>query len=34
MFNGQIDPAEPTPLYLQAAAEIRRAIAEGEAKPG
>jgi GntR family transcriptional regulator len=34
MFNGQIDPAEPTPLYLQSAAEIRRAIAEGEAKPG
>ena len=34
MFEGQIDPAEPTPLYLQAAAEIRRAIAEGEAKPG
>ena len=34
MFEAQIDPAEPTPLYLQAAAEIRRAIAEGEAKPG
>jgi GntR family transcriptional regulator len=34
MLNGKIDPAEPTPLYLQAAAEIRRAIAEGEARPG
>jgi GntR family transcriptional regulator len=34
MFDGKIDPAEPTPLYLQVAAEIRRAIAEGEAGPG
>jgi GntR family transcriptional regulator len=34
MLYGKIDPAEPTPLYLQAAAEIRRAIAEGEARPG
>jgi GntR family transcriptional regulator len=34
MLNGKIDPSEPTPLYLQAAAEIRRAIAEGEAGPG
>src|SRR6202142_633942 len=34
MLNGKIDPSEPTPLYLQAAAEIRRAIAEGEARPG
>ena len=34
MFPGQLDPAEPTPLYLQAAGEIRRAIADGEARPG
>src|SRR6202142_3306862 len=34
MLNGKIDPSEPTPLYLQAAAEIRRAIAEGEVRPG
>ena len=34
MFRGEIDPSEPTPLYLQAAAELRRAIAEGEATPG
>lgn len=29
-----IDLAEPTPLWQQVAAEIRRAIADGEAKPG
>lgn len=34
MWESKIDPAEPTPLYLQVAAEIRRAIAEGEARPG
>jgi GntR family transcriptional regulator len=34
MWESKIDPAEPTPLYLQVAAEIRRAIAEGEAGPG
>jgi GntR family transcriptional regulator len=34
MLDGKLDPTEPTPLYLQAAAEIRRAIAEGEAGPG
>ncbi len=34
MLDVQLDPSDPTPLYLQAAAEIRRAIAEGEAKPG
>jgi GntR family transcriptional regulator len=34
MQVGNIDTAEPTPLYLQVAAEIRRAIAEGEAGPG
>jgi GntR family transcriptional regulator len=34
MLDGKVDPSEPTPLYLQAAAEIRRAIADGEAAPG
>jgi GntR family transcriptional regulator len=34
MWESKIDPADPTPLYLQVAAEIRRAIAEGEATPG
>jgi GntR family transcriptional regulator len=34
MWESKIDPAEPTPLYVQVAAEIRRAIAEGEAGPG
>lgn len=29
-----VDLSEPTPLYQQAASELRRAIAEGEAKPG
>jgi GntR family transcriptional regulator len=29
-----LDPADPTPLHVQAAAEIRRAIAEGQAVPG
>jgi len=29
-----IDPALPVPLFEQVAAEIRRAIADGEAKPG
>jgi GntR family transcriptional regulator len=29
-----VDFAEDTPLYQQVAAEIRRAIAEGEARPG
>jgi GntR family transcriptional regulator len=34
-MNGvKIDFAEDTPLYQQVAAEIRRAIAEGEARPG
>jgi GntR family transcriptional regulator len=31
---GSLDPREPLPLYEQVAAEIRRAISEGEAKPG
>jgi GntR family transcriptional regulator len=30
----KIDPADPHPIYEQVAAEIRRAIAEGEAKAG
>jgi GntR family transcriptional regulator len=29
-----INTGEATPLYLQVAADIRRSIAEGEAKPG
>ena len=35
--NGPIrplDPADPTPLHEQAAAALRRAIAEGQAAPG
>ena len=34
MIGVKIDRAEPTELYLQVAAELRRAIAEGEARPG
>jgi GntR family transcriptional regulator len=34
MLNVQVDRNEPTPLHDQVAAEIRRAIAEGEAGPG
>jgi GntR family transcriptional regulator len=30
----QVDPGDPTLLHEQVAAEIRRAIAEGEAGPG
>ena len=30
----KIDFAEQTPIYEQVAAEIRRSMAEGEAKPG
>jgi GntR family transcriptional regulator len=29
-----LDPSDPTPLHEQAAAGIRRAIAEGQAAPG
>jgi GntR family transcriptional regulator len=29
-----LNPESPLPLYLQVAAELRRDIAEGEAKPG
>jgi GntR family transcriptional regulator len=34
MFRVRVDRAEPTELYEQVAAELRRAIAEGEARPG
>jgi GntR family transcriptional regulator len=34
MIRVKIDKADPTDLYEQVAAEIRRAIADGEAEPG
>ena len=34
MLTVKIDRQEPTDLFVQVAAEIRRAIADGEAKPG
>src|SRR5919204_3864105 len=34
MFPVKVDRDEPTELHEQVAGEIRRAIAEGEAKPG
>jgi GntR family transcriptional regulator len=34
MLRVKLDRQDPTDLYEQVAAEIRRAIAEGEAKPG
>ena len=34
MLNVKVSKADPTDLYQQVAAEIRRAIADGEAKPG
>ncbi len=34
MFDVTIDRNEPTPLHDKVAAEIRRAIADGEAGPG
>jgi GntR family transcriptional regulator len=34
MLEVKLDRGDPTDLYEQVAAEIRRAIAEGEAKPG
>jgi GntR family transcriptional regulator len=34
MDRVKVDFAEGTPLYQQVAAEIRRAITEGEARPG
>jgi DNA-binding transcriptional regulator YhcF (GntR family) len=30
----KLDPSDPLPLHEHAAAEIRRSIAEGEARPG
>ncbi|HEY7537752.1 MAG TPA: GntR family transcriptional regulator [Gaiellaceae bacterium] len=34
MLEVKVDRSDPTDLYEQVAAEIRRAIADGEAKPG
>ena len=34
MLKVKVDKADPTDLYEQVAGEIRRAIADGEAKPG
>ena len=34
MLRVKVDRSEPTELYEQVAAEIRRAIAAGEARPG
>jgi GntR family transcriptional regulator len=34
MRNVKISSAGPSPLYEQVAAELRRALAEGEAQPG
>ncbi len=34
MINVKVDKSDPADLYEQVAGEIRRAIAEGEAKPG
>jgi GntR family transcriptional regulator len=34
MLNVKVDRRDPTDLYEQVAAELRRAIADGEAKPG
>jgi GntR family transcriptional regulator len=34
MLDVKLDKHDPTDLYEQVAAELRRAIAEGEAKPG
>ena len=34
MLDVKVDKADPTDLYEQVAGEIRRAIADGEAKPG
>ena len=34
MFDVKVDRTETTPLHDQVAAEIRRAIADGEAGPG
>src|SRR5512135_2975141 len=34
MLDVKVDRGDPTDLYEQVAGEIRRAIADGEAKPG
>src|ERR1700690_4330862 len=34
LIGGPLDPADPVPLHQQAAARIRRAIADGAAKQG
>lgn len=34
MLTGKLDRTDPADLHAQVAAEIRRAIADGEAKPG
>ena len=34
MLDVKVDPGDPTDLYEQVAGEIRRAIADGEARPG
>jgi len=34
MLGVKVDKSDPTDLYEQVAGEIRRAIADGEAKPG
>jgi DNA-binding transcriptional regulator YhcF (GntR family) len=34
MLDVKVDKRDPTDLYEQVASEIRRAIADGEAKPG
>jgi GntR family transcriptional regulator len=34
MLHVKVDTADPTDLYEQVAGEIRRAIADGEARPG
>jgi GntR family transcriptional regulator len=34
MRNVKVDPSDPLNLHEQVAAEIRRAIADGQAKPG
>ena len=34
MIEARVDRSDPTPLHDQVAAQIRRSIAEGDAKPG
>lgn len=34
MLDVKVDKRDPTDLYIQVAGEIRRALADGEAKPG